>query len=472
MTTILQFCAAAILVYFVALFAINLTLIVLGSIQTRDYNDQITASDFDHIAKSRSSMPISLIIPAHNEGAIIIRSVENALKLDYPIHEVVVVDDGSTDDTLSLLQRRFKLQRVEKHGFSTIHHHKVVAVYESPEHANLVVIAKENGRRADAINAGVVLSRYPLLCIIDADCVIDSDGLQHMARPFLLDTELAAAAGVVRPSNGLVVENGLIKERRLPKTWAGMVQEVEYARSFQWQRIGLNRLRSMLCISGALLLIRRSVLEQTGGPWADAITDDVEYTIRLHRFLFDRENPSDLRLAFIPDAVSYTEVPEKFRLYLSQRNRWQRGTLQAIFRNWRMLFNPRYGLTSFFGMTYMLFFEALAPVVEFTAYMLAIVMLLMGLVTWQEIAVVVFMAFAACLVLTLMAVLISECTRMRTTSWKDYWRMLVAVFLDNFGWHQVRTLVSVWATIQLIFFGRRDLGAQMERSPQPSCITP
>ncbi len=467
MIAILQICALTILIYFVALSAINLLLVCLGAIRIRDYNNKSTASDFDRIVKSNLSLPISVIIPAHNEAAIIIGTVENILKLDYPVHEVIVVDDGSTDETIKLLEQSFNIQRLEKHGASHIKTQKVQAVYASSDYPNLVVIVKENGRRADAINAGVTLSHYPLICIIDADCVIEADGLQRMARPFLFDPNLAAATGVVRPSNGLVIENGVIIKRGLPKTWLGMNQEIEYTRSFQWLRIGLNRLQSMLSISGALLLIKKSVFEETGGPWPDAITDDIEYTIRLNGFLFDRKNKRDLNLAFIPDAVSYTEVPEKLDLYLSQRNRWQRGTIQALFRNWRMFLNPRYGTTSLLGMPYFLIFEAMAPIVEFTAYVLAVVLLVLGLTAWQEILTLVLLAYTTSAFLTLLSILITETSRLRSSSWNDYWKMILSVFIDTLGWHQLRVFTSLWATIQFILLRKRDLGAPMTRNPQP-----
>jgi cellulose synthase/poly-beta-1,6-N-acetylglucosamine synthase-like glycosyltransferase len=461
--TIVHILLWAILAYFVLLHLIYLLLVCLGSAQIRRYENAITFTEFDRISKSELSMPVSLIIPAHNEGPIIVNTVENALKLNYPAHEVLVVDDGSTDDTLAMLRDHFQMHRVDKYGRKQVETRKVTAVYESAEHPNLTVVAKENGRRADAINAGAALSRYPLLCVIDADCVLETDGLLHMARPFLADSNLAAAAGVVRPSNGLSVENGTITRRGLPRTLLGMNQEVEYARSFQWARTGLSRLRSMLCISGALLLIKKSVFDAAGGPWPQSITDDMEFAIRLNGHIYDRRSGSHSSIAYAPDAVCYTEVPETLPLYASQRNRWQRGTLQSIFRHWRMLFNPRYGMTGLFGLPFFLFFEALAPIVELAAYTLAVVLLLAGLASLKEIFILGFLAYIIGVFLTLLAVLINESSRWRTVSWREFWKMIAAIFLDHLGFHQFRLVCSLAGTFQYIFLRRADLGAKMER---------
>ena len=452
-----------ILIYFVALQLIYLLLIFLGAGQIRRYQGAITFAEFDRIAKSDLSMPVSVIVPAYNEEAIIVNTVENVLKLNYPTHEVIVVDDGSTDGTIATLRKHFGLRRVDKQARRKIETREVTAIYESAEHPNLVVAAKENGRRADAINAGAALSHYPLLCVIDADCVIEPDGLLHMARPFLVDSRLAAAAGVVRPSNGLAVENGTITRRGLPRTLLGLNQEIEYARSFQWARTGLSRLRSMLCISGALLLVKKSMFEAAGGPWPQSITDDMEFAIRLNGHVYDRRNDYGQSMAYAPDAVCYTEVPEKWSLYASQRNRWQRGTLQSLFRHWRMLFNPRYGMTGVFGMPFFLIFEAMAPLVELLAYTLAIILLVLGLATVKEVLVLVFLAYITGVFVTLLAVLINESSRWRTASWGEFWKMIAAIFLDQLGFHQFRLLCSLVGTFEFIFLRRQDLGAKMER---------
>ena len=460
--TIIRILLWLILVYYIALHGIYLLLLLIGSIQIRRYKQAITFAEFRRIAESHLSMPVSLIIPCFNEAAIISYSVRSAMRLNYPQYEIIVVSDGSTDDTMKVLTEGFQLSKIDRFGRRLIESREILGVYASSAHPNLLVVEKENGRRADAINAAVSMARYPLLCVIDADTFLEEDALLHMARPFLRDTRVAAVAGVVRPSNGLTMVDGRIVAKGFPKTLLGMNQEVEYARSFQWARIGLSRLRSMLCISGALILIRKTIFEKLGGPWPGAMTDDIEFTMRINRHLHDRRNKEDMKLVFAPDAVCYTEIPEKLRQYASQRNRWQRGTLQALMRNRGMIFNPRYGLTGIFGMPFFLVFEGLAAIVELSAWILMVVCLVLGIATGFEILLMIYLAYILGVFLSLAAVLLTESGRLRCASWRDFGRLLLAIFLDNLGFHQLHLLIRVIGTFQYVL-GRRDLGRAMER---------
>ncbi|MFZ0436200.1 MAG: glycosyltransferase [Chthoniobacterales bacterium] len=460
--TIIRIFLWIILVYYIALHGIYLLLLLIGSIQIRRYKQAITFAEFRRIAESHLSMPVSLIIPCFNEAAIIGHSVRSAMRLNYPQYEIIVVSDGSTDDTMKVLMEGFSLRKIERFGRRILGSKQILGVYESSSHPNLVVVEKENGRRADAINAAVSMARYPLLCVIDADTFLEEDALLHMARPFLRDTRVAAVAGVVRPSNGLTMVDGRIVAKGFPKTLLGMNQEVEYARSFQWARIGLSRLRSMLCISGALILIRKNLFENLGGPWPGAMTDDIEFTMRINRHLHDRRNKEHQKLVFAPDAVCYTEIPEKIRQYASQRNRWQRGTLQALVRNRGMIFNPHYGMTGLFGMPFFLLFEGLAAIVELSAWILMVVCLVLGIATGFEILLMIYLAYILGVFLSLSAVLLTESGRLRCASWRDFWRLLLAIFVDNLGFHQLHLLIRVIGTFQYVF-GRRDLGLAMER---------
>lgn len=451
-----------ILAYYLLLHLIYLVLLMIGSLQARRYRKGISFTEFRRIGESRLTMPVSLIVPCFNEAPVICSTVRNLLRLRYPQYEIIVVSDGSTDGTVGVLRESFGLRRIERPGRRTIPSAEILAVHESEKVPNLVVVEKTNGRRADAINAGVALARYPLLCVIDADCLLEPDALIRLARPFLRDTRTAAVAGVVRPSNGLLLENGEIAERHLPRTILGINQEIEYARSFQWARIGLSRLRSMLCISGALILIRKSLFVELGGPWPDAVTDDIEFTMRLNRKIHDRRDRRNERLVFAPDAVCYTEVPETARLYASQRNRWQRGTLQALWRNRAMILNPRYGITGLFGMPFFLVFEGVAAIVELSAWILMVVALILGIATGAEILWMIFLAYILGVFLSLCAVLMTETSILRSSGWGDFWRMIAALLIDNLGIHQFHLLCRIVGTVEYLF-GRRDLGLSMRR---------
>ena len=207
-----------ILGYYIALHAIYLLLVLLGATQVRRYHRGISFDEFRRIGESRLTMPVSLIIPCYNESRIIVGTIRNVLQLNYPQYEIIVVSDGSSDGTIPLLGETFNLRRIDRHGRRRISSREITGIYESPDYPNLVLVEKINGRRADAINAAVSLSSYPLLCIIDADCVLDPDALIHLARPFISDTGVGAVAGIVRPSNGLIVVDGIISEQNLPKT--------------------------------------------------------------------------------------------------------------------------------------------------------------------------------------------------------------------------------------------------------------
>jgi len=457
-----------VLIYYVCLHAFYFLLLLIAASQQLRYHRGITVGEFRRIAESSLTLPVSMIIPAYNEATIIVGTIRNALELNYPRHEVIVVSDGSIDGTLETLIQAFNLRRVDKHGSKNIPTQEILGVYESPDHQNLVVVDKRNGQRADAINAAATFSRYPLLCIIDADCVLESDALLYLARPFLWNADVAAATGIVRPSNGLTLRNGKVVRFGLPRTMLGMNQEIEYARSFESARIGLCALHSMLSISGALMMIKKTWFEEVGGASPSAITDDIEFTIRLNRRIYDRTRSEYAEIVFAPDAVCYTETPEHWRQYASQRNRWQRGTLQALLRNWKMFLNPRYGITGLIGMPFFVVFEALSAVVEPVAWVLMVLTLVLGSATGREVLVLLYLAYILSVFLTLSMVVLTETTRLRAASWQDLRRSLLAIFLDSLGFHQFHLIARVAGTVQYLVLGRRDLGAPMQRiAPKP-----
>lgn len=444
--------------YYVCLHGTYLLLILIGATQLRNYQLGITFGEFQRISDSPLTLPFTVIIPAYNEGKVIINAVLGALILRYPQHEVIVVNDGSDDETLSLLIKRFGLRRVNKVGQTRFKTRAIRGIYESLDFPKLVVIDKENGHRADAINAAVNFSRYPMLCIMDADCVFEEDALLRVIRPFLRSNDVVAAGGIVRPANGLQVSEGRIIGHGIPRGFLPLMQTVEYLRSFQWSRLGLATLNSMLCISGAFLVVKKNVFIEIGGVDPTAITDDIDVTVRLHKYIYEKQNGPRLKIAYIPDPVCYTEVPESLRVLASQRNRWQRGILQTLFRNWQMTFNPRYGITGLFGMPFFFFFEALSAIVEGVGYVLIPIAYLLGIATLDEFILFFILAIVLGTFLSVTAVLLQEGTRLRPSNTRDLLRLLLTGFVENFGYHQMHLLWRIMGSFDYLVRRRKDLG--------------
>ncbi len=444
----------AIFVYYCVLYVLYMLLIMLGATQLQRYQRSINIGDFRRIAESPLTLPFSVIIPAHNEEKVIIGTVEAALMLRYPQHEVIVVNDGSSDATLQLLIDHFRLRKVSRTSSTRLKTQPVRSVYESFEHPHLLVIDKENGQRGDAINAAVNSARYPLVCVMDADCIFEEDALLRAVRPFLRNERVIAAGGIVRPANGLEVRDGKIHGFGLPRRMLPLLQALEYLRSFQWARLGLARLNSMLCISGAFMVVKRDVVLAMGGVDASTITDDIEFTIRLQKYA----SANNGRVDFIPDPVCYTEVPETWGVLASQRNRWQRGILQALLRHWRMTFNPKYGMAGMFGMPFFLLFEAFSAFVEIAGYVLVPFAYFMGLVSIQIIMLFAILALLLGTFLSVAAVLMQERTRLRTATTGDLMRLLGVAVIENLGYHQLNLLFRVAGTFDYIVRRRKDLG--------------
>lgn len=448
----------AIFIYFILMHGLYLLLIMIGATQLKRYHQGIQFRDFQRISESPLSLPISVVTAAYNEESMILHTVQNVLQLRYPQHEVIVVNDGSTDNTLQVLVDHFKLKRVDKVFQKHFVTQPIRGIYQSMEYPNLLVVDKENGRRGDSLNAGIDLAHYPLICQIDADCVLEEDALVRVARPFLLNAKTIAVTAIVRPSNGLVVQNGRIVERGLPSRWLPLFQVVEYLRSFQWARIGLARLNSMLSISGALTVVRKDVFTQIGGFDTQAVTDDFELAVALNRYMHDHKQEGPFEMVYVPDPVCYTEVPANLRPYVSQRNWWQRGILHSLIKNRDMALNPRYGLTGLFGWPFFFLFEGISALVEGATYIIMPFAYLAGLASLDELLLMFVFAIILATFVSLCAVLLQEQTRLRQTKTRNLVRLLLAGFLENFGYHQLHLLCRIAGVFDLLVLKRTNFG--------------
>lgn len=448
----------AILIYYIALQATYLLLIILGALHQSKYYRSILFGEFKQIHASPLTLPISIVIAAYNEEKMIIDTLLNILQLEYPEFEIIVVNDGSEDRTLEVLIEKFDLHPVHSVNRKYFETQAIRNIYHSQNRKNLVVIDKLNGRRADANNTGVNQARYPIICQIDADCVLEPDALLRMIQPFLSDSRVVAATGMIRPSNGLIVEQGKIIHRGLPQTWLPLFQHVEYLRSFQWARSGLSTLGSMLCMSGAYTLIKKDIFIKVGGANINAVVDDFELTVAVMRYIHEHKELGAMRIAYVPDPGCYTEVPETLKALASQRNFWERAILQSLIWNRIMAFNPRYGMAGLFGYSYYFLFEAISCLVELCAYFLIPLAFIFSAITLGDVIFYFLLGASLGTIVSVSAVILQETTRHRQTKTSELLRLLVAGFLENFGYHQFHMFARLVGIYDLLIRKRLAYG--------------
>lgn len=458
--SIFQIITGIILVYFFlinSLYFVFVTISIFGIVHYRHMNTYVS---FKEIFQMPLVKPISIIAPAYNEEKGIIESVKSLLSLEYPFYEVIVVNDGSTDHTLEKLIKSFDLKKSPRVFRKVIETKPIKGIYISPSNPKLLVVDKDNGRKADALNAGLNVSRYPLFCGIDSDSILEKDALLKMARPFLEDPDkTVGAGGIVRLSNGCQVKSGQVVKVGLPRNALARFQILEYLRAFLGGRIGLSMLRSILIISGAFGLFRKDIALQCGGYRTGTIGEDMDLVVRMRKYLHETKIPFVFR--FIPDPICWTEAPETLHTLARQRNRWHRGLIESLSHSAKMTFNPRYGITGLFAMPFYVIFEMFGPLIEVTGYAIFTLYVLLGDFN-QPFAVGFFLlAVVFGVLLSLLAILLEEYSARRYPSLKDIIIIVAFGLLENFLYRQYLAVIRAMAFLD-IAKGKKGWG-KMER---------
>jgi len=462
----------AILAYFLFVNTIYAVLLISSAAEMRLHLLALRTESQWRLLQSDLTPSLSLLAAAHNEAATIASSVQAMLGLYYPSLEVVVVNDGSTDATVAVLAERFELVAIEPAFDHRVSSAKVEALYRSRTHPNLVVVSKENGGKADALNAGLNVASGRLICALDADTLIEPDALLRMVQPFLSDDRVVAAGGTIRVVNASQTRGGRVIRVRAPRRALPGFQVVEYLRAFLFGRLGWNRLGGNLIISGAFGLFERAALLDAGGYAGFAtVGEDMELVARLRRRSYDTHGPG--LVAFIPDPVAWTEVPETFRGLGRQRDRWHRGLADVLRRNRGVMFNPHYGLLGLVVYPYFVLVELLAPVVEALGLVGLALGLLIGAVDWPFAALYFAVAYGYGACLATLTFVLEEFSFHRYEGLRDRAVLLCWSLLENFGYRQ---LTVVWRLRGLVKFlkGRTDWGVMKRKgfsAPAPA-VTP
>lgn len=449
-----------VLFYFVVLNAIYLLTSVLAFRQLRTYARRLKSIDVEELIASAGAPGVTVIAPAYNEEATCIESVRSLLTLRYPDYEIVLVNDGSRDNTLGCLTEAFDLVPSPRYPTAEIDTAQVRQTYRSRRHPNLCVIDKENGGRADALNAGLKFCRTPLFCVIDADSLLERDALMRVVRPFLEDSRTIGAGGIIRIANGCTVRGGTVTGVNLPRSLLARFQVVEYFRSFLAGRIGWNALGATFIISGAFGIFRRSVVVDAGGYDRDTVGEDMELTIRLHRHCLERKIP--YRITFVPDPVLWTEVPETMRDLGRQRDRWQRGLMELLNRHRRMMGNPRYGKIGLLAYPYLYFFEMLGPIIEFLGYFAIAFAIMAGIASPLWLGSFLLLAIVFGVAVSIAAVVLEELCFRRYARFSDLLRLSLLAVFENLWYRQILTYWRMHGVITYMR-GKKGWGGSLER---------
>ncbi len=435
--------------YFGAVNSVYFFLLILSAVTAIRQLRKSHFAGYHEIASSPMTPPVSILVPAHNEELTIIDTVRSLLNLDYPSHEVIVIDDGSTDQTLETLIRHFDLYPVDLIYRPVIPTGPIQGFYVNPRYPNLTVIQKPWGGKSETLNIGINVSRSPYFCSIDADTLLEKDALLKIMKPFLESENLIASGGIVRVLDGCTVEKGRVTRIDLPRKRILLFQVVEYLRSFLFGRTGWSSLGCLLVLSGAFSVFQKRAVQEVGGYSQNTVTEDFELIIRLHRRLREKKIP--YQILFVPEPVSWTQVPDRYLMLARQRRRWQRGLATTLFSNLRMFFNPRYGKIGLIAFPSTLFIELLGPLIELLGYGVVALSFYFNLIHLKMFWLFLLLAFLYSIFLSVGAIFIEEITYRRYPKWTALIKLILYGILENFGYRQINAWWRMEALCQLLF---------------------
>ena len=439
------------LIYAVVVSSGYLFAAVFSFLEIKKYKRENIPTNDVTLLQSSSLPPVSVLAPAYNEEANVVENVKSLLTVNYPSYEIVVINDGSKDNTLQRLINTFDLVKDESLRYNSIPTQEIRGVYMSTHKAykNLTVIDKANGGKADALNAGINNCKHDLICCIDVDCILEDDALLKLVNPFLNNEKtVIASGGIIRVANSCIIEDGRIIEVRLPDKFLARAQILEYFRAFLMGRMAWSRLDGLLLISGAFGMFNKKIAIEAGGYNTKTVGEDMELLVRMRRMMRDKKEP--YTVGFIPDPLCWTEVPQQWKVLHRQRNRCTRGTMETLWIHRKMLFNPKFKVLGMLSTPYWMFFEWLAPIIEFFGALFIVLLYVLGRLDWT-----IFFSFFAVVyffsvLYSITAIFFEEYSFQQYKKPKYIFRLVATAFAEPLLYHPFVMWAAIKGNIDLI----------------------
>ena len=452
MESIIEYIIWIIFIFCVSIMSAYLVLAVISIISLRKHLKRNSFSDFNSILNSELAPPISIIAPAYNEEKTIVDNAKSLLSLHYNNFEVLIINDGSKDNTLQKMIDAFNLQLIDAPTNIQIKCKEIRGIYKSsnPAFKKLSVIDKVNGGKADALNAGINIAQSPYITCIDVDCILEQDSLIKMVKPFLEHTKkkVIASGGVVRIANSCKIENGRLLNVEVPEKFVARVQVLEYIRAFLLGRMAWSRMDGLLLISGAFGMFDKDIVIKAGGYYHNTVGEDMELVVRMRRYMHDHKLP--YTVTYIPDPLCWTEAPEDFKILGRQRSRWTRGTIETLWIHREMLLNPKYKVLGLLSYPFWLVYEYLAPIIEAIGIIFTIFLACIGLINWHFFVLLLIFVYTFAIMFSMLSLLTEEATFYQYTKHKDYLKLIYAAMLEPIIFHPFVVYSAIKGNIDMI----------------------
>ncbi|MFA6753520.1 MAG: glycosyltransferase, partial [Bacilli bacterium] len=416
----------------------------LASLTLDDFFIRKDHMSFSKLFNETNYIPISIIVPAYNEEITIIDTIDSLLNLDYPEYEICIINDGSKDNTAKVLIEHFKLKEIRRPIRKVVTCEASVSVYESNENkVRITLVNKKNGGKSDALNMGINISRFPLFLCIDADSILGKDSLRKVVEPFLEHYNTICSGGNVKVSNGVTFDNGKVVKVEMPRKLIAKFQFIEYLRVFLTSRVAFNRFNANLIVSGAFGLFDKQAVINVGGYTTKTIGEDMELIMKLHTYY--HKNNKKYYIAYVPDAVCWTQVPESLRVLKNQRKRWHVGMGQSLKISKFMLFNPTYKTVGMLSYPYFLLFEYITPLIEILGLITILLSFIFKIINIQFFILYLLVYMGFNLIVTIVSVLLEKKMFKNTMTYSMFIKLLFFCILESFGYRQLCSLFRISA---------------------------
>lgn len=449
--------------YAIAIFSSYFIMSIFSGYKLIQYKKKCSIVDYESIISSPLAPSVTILAPSYNEGNTIIENIRSLLSLHYGNFDVVIINDGSKDDTMEKVIEHYNLVKVDYYVNYIIPTKPVRSIYKSTNmaYSRLVVIDKENGGKADSLNAGINISTSDYVFCIDVDCILEEDALLKLVKPFLdnINERVIAVGAVIRVANSCEVKDGKLVSVNIPTNMIARLQALEYNRIFLMGRIAWSGINGLVLISGACGLFDREIVVKAGGYDSNTVGEDMELIVRMRRYMY--ENDLKNRVVYIPDPLCWTEVPEKLKILSRQRNRWTRGTIETLKKHKSLLFNPKYGNLGMLGMPFLFIFEFMAPYIEAFGITYVILIIFMGNLNWPFFIFLLAFTYLFAVVFSAWSIFFEESSFARYRKNSDIVKLVLISLIEPIIFHPLNVFFSLKGNYDY-FVGVKSWG-KMER---------